>query len=54
MDIYWTISLDFREILFCEYEIHLTFHTYQNDIIKRWQLIMVSLQLKLDIILGFR
>ena len=57
MDIYWIISLYFREILFCEYEIHLTFHTYQTkqtDIIKQWQLIMVSLQLKPDIILGLR
>ena len=39
----------------CEYEIHLTFNTYQTkqtDIIKQWQLIMVSLQLKPDIILG--
>ena len=54
MDIYWIISLYFREILFCEYEIHLTFHTYQTkqtDIIKQWQLIMVSLQFKPDIIL---
>ena len=43
--------------MFCEYEIHLTFHTYQTkqtDIIKQWQLIMVSLQLKPDIILGFK
>ena len=43
--------------MFCEYEIHLNFHTYQTnqtDIIKQWQLIMVSLQLKPDIILGFR
>ena len=50
-------SLYFREILFCEYENHLTFHTYQTkqtDIIKQWQLIMVSLQLNPDIILGFR
>ena len=57
MDIYWIISLYFREILFCEYEIHLTFHTYQTkqtDIIKTWQLIMVSLQLKPDIILSFK
>ena len=57
MDIYWIISLYFREILFYEYEIHLAFHTYkptQNDIIKQWQLIMVYLQLKSDIILGFR
>ena len=56
MDVYWIISLYFREILFCEYEIHLTFHTYQTkqtDIVKQWQLIMVSLQLKPDIILGF-
>ena len=30
MDIYWIISLYFREILFCEYEIHLTFHIYQT------------------------
>ena len=57
MNIYLVISLYIREILFCEYEIHLTFHTYQTkqtDIIKQWQLIMVSLQLKPDIILGFR
>ena len=57
MDIYWIILLYFCEILFCEYEIHLTFHTYQTkqtDIIKQWQLIMVSLPLKPDIILGFR
>ena len=56
MDIYWIISLYFREILFCEYEIHFTFNTYQTkqtDIIKQWQLIMVSLQLKLDIFGGF-
>ena len=49
MDIYWIISLYFREILFCEYDIHPTSHTYQTkqtDIIKQWQLIMVSLQLK--------
>ena len=49
MDIYWIISLYFREILFCEFEIHLTFHTYptkQTDIIKQRQLIMLSLQLK--------
>ena len=41
--------------MFCEYEIHLTFHSYQTkqtDIIKQCQLIMVSLQLKPDIILG--
>ena len=57
MDIYWIISLLCREILFCAYEIHLIFHTYQTkqtDIIKQWQLIMVYLQLKSDIILGFR
>ena len=57
MNIYWIISIYFREILFCEYEIHLTFHTYQTkqtEIIKQWQLVMVSLQLKPDIILGFR
>ena len=57
MVIYWISALYFREILFCEYEIHLTVHTYQTkqtDIIKQWQLIMVSLQLKPDIILGFR
>ena len=54
MDIYSIISLCFCEILFCEYEIHLTFHTYQTkqtDTIKQWQLIMVSIHLKPDIIL---
>ena len=57
MDFYWINSLYFREILFCEYEIDLTFHTYQTkqtDIIKQLQLIMVSLQLKPDFILDFR